>query len=352
MLNCVTPSPGEVIKVGERIIPYTKKELLGINELMPMKFVNSTKIIINRPDIIRGTQSWRGLGGQASTISRRRNRYGDYCTFEPGYWGDSDSLGEAEIGMVAEPAEGGAYSGEVLSVKNEIARMQRDMTIRMLMRMEKNVWDTLVTGRYIAKDNEGNVIFEDAFNTQHVRVSVPWNNITDSAPLAVLRSLPEEFRNSSANFTGKKVRYYMNRTTANRLLENRNPNDIGKGNLSSCCTTVSLDWINAQLDSQNLGQIVIYDNRWVDENDLVHLFIPDGVVVVKGTRPDSNSVGNYMMTKVLNGGTELAGESKGVWYIVNDNIGREDARKIKVSAGHNGGPIISYPETIIALQVW
>lgn len=353
MTDCIIPSPAEIIKVGAQIIPYRRKELLGLTELMPTTYVDNTQIIINRPDIVRGLQQWRGLASEPPVNDARFNRMGKFCTFYPGYWGETIGINEAEIAMVAEPPTGGTWSaGQPLSIKNEVGRIQNRLTVRMLNRIEKNVWDTLRTGRYIATDMNGNIIFEQFFNIRKARAAVDWNDIVNSAPLATLRSLPELFRDSSATFTGSGVRYYMNRTTLNRLLENRNANDIGKGSLSACCQTVTLEWINGQLEAQGLGRIVVYDNRWVDDQDGVHLFLPDGWVIAKGVRPDSQKVGNYYLTKVMNDGLKMGGDERGFWYFLNDNQGREVTRKVTVGAGHNGGPIIYYPEMVVSLQVF
>lgn len=353
MADCIIPSPAEIVRVGAQIIPYRRKELLGLTDMLPTRYVDNTQIIINRPDIIRGLQQWRGLASEPPVNTGPFNRMGRFCTFYPGYWGETQSINEAELAMVAEPPSGGNWApGMPLSAKNEIARIQNILTVRMLMRMEKNVWDTLRTGRYIALDRNGNIMFEQMFNIRHVRASVDWTDIINAAPLAVLRSLPELFRDSSATFTGQCVKYYMNRTTLNRLLENRNPNDIGRGSLSACCQTVTLDWINGQLEAQGLGRIVVYDNRWIDDNDGIHLFIPDGYVIVKGCRPDTTLVGNYYLTKVLNDCLKMGGNEKGMWYFLKDNCGQMITRQITVGAGHNGGPIIEYPEMICSIQVW
>lgn len=349
--TCILPSPAEIIQVGAQIIPYRKKELLGITEVLPTKYVDNVKIIIRRPDIIKGLQPWRGLAQDPPVDRIPFNRNGRFCEFWPGYWGEQKSINEAELAMVAEPPEGGNWTaGMPLDARNEVARIQGRQTVRMLMRMERNVWDALVSGRYLAMDNGGNIIHEEHFNINHARAAVDWTDLTDSAPLATLRALPVKYRGSSATFAEGTV-YYMNRTTLNALLENRNPNDIGKGALSACCNTVTLDYINAQLAAQGLGKIVVYDNRYVDEEGGVHLFIPDGFVVVVGRRPDTTRPGSYYLTRSTNACLQVA-SAKGMWYFYKDTCGDEIVRKITVGAGHNGGPILEYPEMVISLQVF
>lgn len=349
MPSCIVPTPTEIVQVGAQIIPYKKKELLGINSLLPFKYVDNTSITINRPDLIRGLQGWRGLGGEAPRVTAEFDRFGKFCQFWPGYWGETESVGEAELAQTAEP---GSCPGQPLNAKNEIARIQSRLTTRALMRMEKLTWDTLRTGRYIAQNQIGQIIFQQFFNIRQVRATIPWTNIVASAPLSFLRSLPEIFRDSSAVFGGTCTTYIMNRTTINRLLENRNPNDLGRGNLSSCCNTMTLEWINAQLAAQGLGQIVVYDNRWLDDNGGIQLFIPDGAVIIKGCRPDTTQVGHYYLTKSMNDCLEMKGDSQGMWYYFHDTCGTKIAREITVGAGHNGGPIIEYPEMIISAQVF
>ncbi len=351
-MACVIPAPGEIIEFGALIIPNRRKDLIGITEVLPTAYVANTKIIIRRPDIIRGRQKYRGLSSEPPVNGTRFNKYGKYCEFMPGYWGETDKITEGELAMTAEPPTGSEQCfGKPLNGKKEIGRIQFRQTVRMLQRMESNVWDTLRTGRYIALDENGNVVVEENFNIRFVRATVPWTSLTDSAPLALLRGLPEKFRNTSAKFRGRAVKYYMNNTTVNYLLANRNPNDIGKGNLSACCNTINLEWINAQLDSQGLGMIVIYDNVWTDDNDGVHLYIPDGWVIVVGTRPDATRPGNYFLTLVLNDSLEV-GSEKGIWYYLHDSRGEKVTREITVGTGHNGGPILAYPEMVISLRVF
>ncbi len=220
------------------------------------------------------------------------------------------------------------------------------------MRMEKLAWDALRTGRYIAQNQIGQTIFQQFFNINFVRATVPFTNIVQSAPLSFFRSLPEIFRQSSAMFTGSCVTYYMNRTTINRFLENRNPNDLGRGNLSSCCNTMTLEWVNNQLSAQGLGQIVVYDNRWVDDHGGIQLFIPDGTVIIKGCRPDTSQVGHMYLTKSMNECLEMKGDAQGMWYFFHDSCGTKVAREITVGSGFNGGPIIEYPEMVISAQVF
>lgn len=350
---CTVPTPAEIIKVGAIILPKRRKDLLGLSTVMPTKHVDNTSIIINRLDIARGLQSWRGLATDAPANTADYNRMGKFCQFWPGYWGETETLTEAEMAVTAEPPTGGNWTpGMPLSVEKEIARIQNRLTVRMLTRMEKSIWDTLRTGRYIAQNNQGQVIFQQFFNIRHVRAAVDWNDITASAPLATLRSLPELFRDSDAKFGGPGVKYYMNRTTLNRLLENRNPYDLGRGSLSACCNTVTLDWINAQLAAQGLGSIVVYDQIWIDEQNGIHLYIPDGWVIVIGVRPDTDRPGNYYTTKVMSNLLEVGGKEKGMWYLLKDNNGQEISRQVVVGAGHNGGPILEYPEMVVSLQVF
>lgn len=349
MPSCIVPTPTEIVRVGAQIIPYRKRDLVAINEILPFKYVDNTTITINRPDIIRGLQGWRGLGAEPPRISSEFDRFGRYCMFWPGYWGETETITEAELAQTAEP---GSCPGEPLNAKNEIARIQNRLTVRMLYRAEYNAWQALRTGRYTALNQLGQVIFQQFFAIKQIAAGIGFTDIVGSSPLGFFRSIPELIRDSSAMFSGRKTRYYMNRTTLNRILENRNPNDLGRGNLSACCNTVSLEWVNAQFESQGLGSIVVYDNRWIDDNGGVNLFIPNGVVIIVGWRPDATVPGHYYLTKVLNDCLEMRGDDRGMWYFFKDSCGMKITREIVVGAGHNGGPIIEYPEMVISARVF
>lgn len=349
MPSCIVPTPTEIVQVGAQIIPYRKTDLLGMNALLPWKYVDNTTITINRPDIVRGLTGWRGLGSEAPRITGNYDRWGQFCTFWPGYWGEQESIGETELAQNAEP---GSCPGMPLNAKNEVSRIQNRLTIRNLYRMEKLIWDTLRTGRYVAHNNLGQIIFQQFFNIRQVSAAIPWTNLSQSTPLRFFRSLPEIFRDTSAVYNGSCTTYYMNQTTLNRMLENSNPLDLGRGSLSSCCNTVTLDWINSQLVAQGLGQIQVYDNRWIDDNGGIHLFIPDGRVIIKGCRPDAKVAGHYYLTKNLNDCLAMQGDSRGFWYFFHDSCGQKITREITVGAGHNGGPILEYPEMIISAKVF
>lgn len=350
---CITPTPAEFVAVGRKIIPYRRSQLEGLKSLLPTKYVENTQIILNRPDIIRGLQPWRGNGQEPPVQKDNYNRHGRNCVFNPGYWGETKSISEFELARSAEPVSGSNWTpGQPLDARNEISRIQSRQTVRMLYRMEKSIWDTLLTGRYVAMDEAGQQVDEQFFAVQHVRPTVDWDDTASAAPLATLRSLPELFRGSSASFLGEDVQYWMNITTLNRLLENRNTNDIGRGAVSACCNTVNLGWVNGQLAAQGLGKIYVYDNRWVDERDNVHLFLPDGYVLVIGKRPDTPRPGNYYLTKVINNGLKLDGNDKGIWYFLRDHGQEQVSKKITVGTGHNGGPIIEYPEMVISIKVF
>lgn len=347
--SCVIPTPYEIVNLGALVIQKRRKDLLGLNTILPTQYHDSSLIVLHRPDILRGEQQWRGPSTNPPVVTDQYNRYGQYCTLTPGYWGEQWSINEAELAMVAEP---GSCAGEPLNARNEVARWTNWLTYRGLIRMEHLIWQALLHGVYVAQNLAGQVVFKQFFNIRKGSFAVPWTDLTNSTPLANLADLAVMFRDTDAMFSGSGVRYYMNQRTLNVLFRNINPNDIGKGNISACCQVIDLDWINGALSARGLGKIVVYEGRWIDSNNGVNMFLPDGFVVVVGTRPDADYPGRYYLTRNLNQCLQMSGNERGMWYFYKDNCGEQMVRTITIGMGHNGGPVIEYPETVISLRVF
>jgi hypothetical protein len=77
------------------------------------------------------------------------------------------------------------------------------------------------------------------------------------------------------------------------------------------------------------------------------LFIPNNKVVVVGTRPAGQRVGEYRITRNANN-PDLG---PGPYMKVVDNGEDKVPREIDVHDGHNGGPVLYYPGAIVVMSV-
>jgi hypothetical protein len=338
-----------MVEVTPEFYPFQKSDQWFLNNVVPTRYIANTSIVLRRPDTFRGIQQHRGNFNIPAANNSSYNRYGTLCTYTPTYWGEFDTLTEAEMGTVAEPGPG--CPAGMLDLRKAVTIMQQQLSLHQLVRMEFNAARTIVQGQYLALDKNGKVVDSQPFDILR-RIEVPaWTDYEHSWPLHFFTSLQTQYRGrSAARFSGPGVKYVMNSATLNVMYLNTNPYDFGKLGASACCVLPTVGWYNEQLTARGLGQIVINDTGWYDDAGYWNLFVPDGYVIVIGVRPDVKYPGNYFLTVVLN--DCLEGPEQGMWAYYDDDCGRNISREIKVGMGHNGIVILTNPEMIIVAKVF
>lgn len=337
--GCVLPTNAELYRVQADLMPGFLSRYRG-TEILPFQTTDKAVIVIQKPDIFRGKQAFRGLNKPTVHVRPRHNPWGTFCEVQPGYWGEHDSIDEEMM------TRWGDRCAEVFDATEYITMLQQRLLQRQAVLVEYNIWQTLVFGRYTALDSNGQVIHENEFNIQNVTAGVPWTNFAGAFPLRDLRSIQLLGRGTDNDF-GLCARMYMNRQTANLLLANTNPFDIGRIGLSACCNVMSVDLINQQFAAQGLPQIVIYDQGWIDDNGVFNVFIPFGYVVIVGCRPNGVPVGHYWLTRNVVG----CSVTSGFWQKIVDNCDLAPPRKISLYTGHNGTPVLEYGNAVVVLRV-
>lgn len=348
--GCVTPTPFEMTEVPPLYYPFQKSEQWFLNNVTPTQYINSNTIVTRRPDTFRGIQQLRGNFNIPPATTSNYNRYGTLCTYVPTYWGEYDAITEAEMATVAEPSSAPCYAG-MLDLRKAVALMQQDLTLRQLVRMEYNSARTVIQGQYTAIDKNGRVVDVQHYNINR-RIEVPaWTDFANSWPLRFFTGLQQDYRGqSAARFSGPGVKYILNSATLNVLYQNTNPYDFGKLGASACCILPTVSWYNEQLTARGLGTIIVNDNGWYDDAGSWNPFVPDGYVIVIGTRPDVKYPGSYYLTVVLN--SCLEGPEQGMWMFYKDDCGEHMTREVRVGMGHNGIVILTNPEMIIVAKVF
>lgn len=339
--GCWVPTAAEIQRLQMELFPRYLEGRVGL-EIMPFRETEMASIVLNQPDIFKGLQQFRGLDKPTNRVPERYNPYGNFCQVEPGYWGEHDELGEEIL-----TKWGGINCNTMLDVTGYITMIQQRLLERRANRIEYNIWQTLIFGRYTALNNSGQIIHEAQFNIQNVSVGVPWTTFGTSFPLRDFRAIQLLGRGTSARFD-TCARAYMNRVTANALMSNTNPHDVGRVGLSACCIFMSPEQINQQFAAQGLPQIVIYDEGYIDDNGGFNVYIPDGYVVIVGCRPGNEPVGAYWLTR----NAVNCGITSGFWQKMVDSCDREVPRRIQIWDGHNGGPAIHYPRAIVVMRVF
>lgn len=341
--GCFVPTSAELDRIQMELFPRYLDGRVGL-EIMPFRTTDRDMIIINQPDIFKGMQQFRGLN-KPTLPAPEYNPYGNYCEVKPGYWGEhSPPIDEEQMTRWGSPMI--TCPGN-LDITDWITQKQSQLLERRANRIEYNIWQTLVFGRYTALNSSGQIIFEQNFNVQTLSVAIPWTNFAGSFPLRDFRTIQLLGRGTSARFD-TCARAYMNRITANALMSNINPNDVGRVGLSACCVFMSPEQINQQFAAQGLPQIVIYDQGYVDDNGTFFPYIPDGYVIIVGCRPNNVPPGYYWLTRNAVG----CSVSSGFWQKLHDTCDREVPRTITVLDGHNGGPALEYPRMVVSMRVF
>jgi hypothetical protein len=154
-------------------------------------------------------------------------------------------------------------------------------------------------------------------------------------------------RGVSANF-GAGASAIMNMTTFANLRQNQNPADLYGRRAGGFSTINSMAEINVLLAGDALPQIVIYDGVWFDDAKVMHLFVPDNVVVVIAPRGNGTRIGAYRYTRnAVNPGAAPGAYSR----VVDRGAMGQIPPSIEVHDGHNGGPVLFFPSSIAVMHV-
>lgn len=339
--GCFVPTASEVMELQMELFPRYLEGRVGL-DIMPFKETDLPSIVLHQPDIFKGLQAFRGLGKPTQSVPARYNPYGTFCHVEPGYYGEHDELGEE---IMTKWASAGSCN-QIFDTTNYVTMIQQRLLERRANRIEYNIWQTLAFGRYTALNQAGQVIHEAQFNTQNISAAVPWTNFLGSFPLRDFRAIQLLSRGTSARFDSC-AKAYMNRETANLLMSNTNPNDVGRVGLSACCTFMSIGQINQQFEAQGLPQVVIYDEGFIDDSGNFNTYIPYGYVIVVGCRPNNVPIGNFWLTRNAVGCTVTSG----FWQKLVDTCDREVPRRLIIYDGFNGSPALEYPRAVVQLRV-
>ena len=336
--NYIYPSSYELMMIEREKIPRLTQNR-PIFEILPLKNVDSAILVWEQLANITGIQQVRGLNGAPLSVNALggTQKYG-----QPGVYGEFRTVDEAQLtlrrqwGSVQKPVD----------ISDLVMENQDQLLERRLNRIEKNGWDLLNTGTFTATGKVGQILHTDTFPTQGVTANVPWATVATATPLADLRAAQLLARGHSVNF-GRQAKLYMNQGTFNSFISNTNANDLGSKRTYGLASITGLDDVNRILTGDNLPNIVIYDEGWINDAGVFHLYIPDNTAVLVGVRQTGVPIGNYQFTRNANN-PDMA---PGPYMRVIDNLERELPRKIEIHDGHNGGPVLLFPAAIVQMTV-
>lgn len=310
-----------------------------IFRLFPFEGKRSHLLEWDQDDSYGGMQQIRGLNGlppRVATVGKKS------YIMRPGVYGEHMALDEQELTMRAASAN----RGVPINIDDLVMKRQEQLLTRRLNRIEWLGWELALKGYFAVMDNAGVIDHLAAYHTQEYQAPVPWSNRGSAKPL-------EDFGNIAMLARGQDTAFdqgataYMNRKTAGDMLGNTNDADLGGRRIGIGQTISNINALNTVLAPDGLPRIEIYDEGWFDEAGVFHLFIPDGSVLVVGRRLNGAAIGAYRFTlNVQNDGAAPAPYTE-----VIDNRGRGVPRKIEVHDGHNGGPVIFFPGSLVRMNV-
>jgi hypothetical protein len=190
-------------------------------------------------------------------------------------------------------------------------------------------------------------LYQDSYTFQSFVPAIPWSTAATATPIKNFRSLKVSFRGFGAQF-GSEATFFANSTTMNALLNNENNADLFGRRQQGLSTINNIQAVGDLFMGDNLPKLVEYDRGYKDDAGVFRTYLPDGVGVLIGRREGGQKVGEYQMTRnVANGNFEPGATMK-----VIDNFDAGDGlppRQLVVYDGHNGGPSVHYPGSIVTM---
>lgn len=313
-------------------------------DIMPIRNSNAAVIEWSQRDNYKGLQNLRGLDGSPVHVQMVGDKR---FISQPGSYGDFATITETELTLRA-----GSVTGEVnVDISELVAERERQLVVREDNRLEKIVWDLLVTGTFSVAGKNGTITHTDTFNVQTYSRIVAWSSASTAVPLADLRAVQQLGSGKGVNF-GAGSMAIMNRVTANQLLNNTNTSDL-HGRWSNSNTAIqNATNTNQILTAEDLPTIRVYDEGYVNDAGAYTKWIPDGKVLIVGARSTGENLGEYRMTRNLVNPGAMPGSYGFVKdYAAGINAPKEVPPKIEVHRGHNGGPVLYYPSAIVVMTI-
>lgn len=334
------PSNADLREVEQNLIPNLQNNR-EIFKILPTENIDDAIIMWEQLDKFIGLQSVRGYGGAPPrVIATGAQRWQVY----PGVYGEFRELDEFEL---TTKRSLGTF-GTAIDLSDMVTREQNLLLERELDVQEYIGWTLLTTGTFSQSNANGTVLHTDSYTFQTFTASVTWSTLNTSTPLADLRAIKLLHRGNSVSF-GRDATCYLNQTWVNNMLENTNTSDLGGKRINFGNTILTLAEVNKITSDNDLPMIVPMDGFYMTSQSAYTLFIANATGVVIGHRTSGVPVGSYAMTRNANN----PGMAPGPYVNVTDSLdtGKPVPRTIAVHRGHNGGPKIPFPASIVQMTL-
>lgn len=340
MADFLYPTSAELKAVAQEKLPRLIKDR-RIFQYFTLNDVESHRLMWEQRDNYLGLQQARGLGGAPAKVKRIGAKRYD---MEPGVYGEFIELDETELTLRRK----WATFGTPIDVKDLVMEAQEQLLQRRLDRIEQIGWTLLSAGTFSVSKPGGGVVHTDTFPIQTFTASVGWGTSATATPLANFRAIKLLARGKSTSF-GPESKALMNQVTFNKMVTNTNANDLAGRRVTGLLSPLNKEEINKILLGEGLPQVEIVDfeEGYFTDGGTWTPFIADDKVLVVGKRPAGQPIAEYRMTLNLNNPNGGAG----AYMKVIDHGDKRVPRSIEVHDGHNGGPVIYFPGSVVSMAV-
>lgn len=338
----VYPSSKEIMLLEQKLLP----DLTGddpIFTFFPQTTAEATLLEWEQLDNFKGTQNLRGYGGRPQLVNRvGSSRY----RADSGVYGDFITLNEEELTKRRAMA---TYGGRPIPIRDMVAQAAEQLLVRRLNLIRKICWDLVVSGTFSVAHPETGVTYTGSYTPPSFTPSILWSyaNRATAIPLYEMRGYRSYAVGQSCSFGGNATQY-MNWQTARNLLANTNDGDLGGVLLGGGNTVNSLSNVNEILVMNDLPRIAIHDGGYIDEAGNWQYSIPAGKILVVGKRTTGAKIGEYRMTRNVNNPSA----APGAYTRVFDRGMTDVPASVEVHDGHNGGPLIQFPGSVIVVNAY
>jgi hypothetical protein len=304
---------------------------------------------------VKGKTSVHTMDTDAKISGRRGETLKSY---EPIPHKEAELVKESEILKARDLAT----LGGVISMDELVMDSFRTAMIKDDVAMEVERWAALQGELDI---NENGVVIHETFPIQEYTPQTEWDDLANATVLKDLNAIKLMFRATGATAQGAKL--YLNATSFNVILENKNPDDLRGFNVDNFRSAAfDIDQFNKLLTARALPNFQIYDEGWIDDDGNFQTFIPDGIGILVGKRQAGETVGDYAMTPTLHRSVNgQAAPGRFAFVTVNGQqsqlgqtgvslaqLGGSSNPRFEVVHGVYGGPRLLYARSVVKINAF
>lgn len=338
MATFTYPTSAEISQIAQNFLQDLTMDD-PVFSIMPVKNEDTTLIMWEQEDDYLGLQQIRGMNGEPPKVQPVGAKQ---YQMAPGVYGEQLSVREREL---TERRQYGTF-GTPVSLDDIIMPKVRQMTGRQVARIKQINWTLLTTGTFSVSAANGAVVQTDTYTTQTFSSTVPWTTYATATPLADLQALALKATGYSLSFNSDAT-LFVNRVTANAMTLNTNSADLYGRRTAGLGTFNTLNDANQLFTGEDLPTIRIYDKGYKNDAGTFTRFIGNGIGVLVGKRDDGAPLGRYVMTRNANNPDMAPGPYMKITDSATPGNPHPVPRRIAIDAGHNGGPVMSFPSGIV-----